>query len=74
MHKNKIWHKMTERPNVDDASVIVLYKSGRAWMWCYDLHNDGFFDCQEGYYRLHEDDAEKWAYLTDLINITGEEK
>lgn len=56
--------------------MIILYKSGYAWLWCYNLLNDAFFDCQEGYYRLNEDDAEKWAYLADLINATkdyGEE-
>lgn len=74
MHKNKIWHNMKERPKNNKEAVIVLYKNGCAWLWCYNLHNDAFFDCHEGYYRLNEDDAEKWAYLADLINATGGKK
>lgn len=70
MDKNKIWHDMKERPTIKGESVIILYKNGCAWLWCYDLQNDAFYDCQEGYYRLNEDDAEKWAYLSDLINAT----
>lgn len=70
MDKNKLWHEMKERPTTDGESVIILYKNGCAWLWCYNLHNDAFYDCQEGYYRLNEDDAEKWAYLADLINAT----
>lgn len=70
MDKNKIWHEMKERPTTNGESVIILYKNGCAWLWCYDLHNDAFYDCEEGYRRLIEDDAEKWAYLADLINAT----